>query len=209
MYLARLQKILANKDSLNQHVLRHQDLKLKCDQCPPDERTFPTMMSLKQHKQGKHGNGFIALCGYVCKWPDERCEHQKECRECSVEKDKKLNKDENPWKPKKRNKIFKNRGVSKKPKKETENKNDVNMDSKDSDTHIKSNNEDSETPEKLKVTIKMVQMQVIQKRIQRTLTPTTKVKIKTLKIKIMKHHKQVIRKAQMSKNFLISNSYWT
>ena len=33
-------------------------------------------------------------------------------------------------------------------KKETENKNDVNMDSKDSDTHIKSDNEDSETPEK-------------------------------------------------------------
>ena len=141
-------KTLANKDSLNQHVLRHQDLKLKCDQCPPDERTFPTTMSLKQHKQGKHGNGFIALCGSVCKWPDERREHQKECRECRNEKDKKLNKAENPWKPKKRNKIFKNRGVSKKPKKETENENDVNMDSKDSDTHIKSDNEDSETPEK-------------------------------------------------------------
>ena len=59
-------KTLAYKDSLNQHVLCHQDLKLKCDQCPPDERTFPTMMSLKQHKQGKHGNGFIARCGYVC-----------------------------------------------------------------------------------------------------------------------------------------------
>ena len=99
-------KTLANKDSLNQHVLRHQDLKLKCDQCPPDERTFPTTMSLKQHKQGKHGNGFIALCGYVCKWPDERREHQKECRECRNEKDKKLNKAENPRKPKKRNKIF-------------------------------------------------------------------------------------------------------
>ena len=141
-------KTLANKDSLNQHVLCHQDLKLKCDQCPPDERTFPTTMSLKQHKQGKHGNGFIALCGYVCKWPDERHEHQKECRECRAEKDKKLNKAENPRKPKKRNKIFKNRGVSKKPKKETKNENDVNMDSKDSDTHIKSDNEDSETTEK-------------------------------------------------------------
>ena len=109
---------------------------------------FLQQMSLKQHKQGKHGNGFIARCGYVCKWPAETREHQKECRECSVEKDKKLNKDENPRKPKKRNKLFKNRGVSKKPKKETENKNDVNMDSKDSDTHIKSDNEDSETPEK-------------------------------------------------------------
>ena len=83
-------KTLANKDSLNQHVLCHQDLKLKCDQCPPDERTFPTTMSLKQHKQGKHGNGFIALCGYVCKWPDERCEHQKECRECRNEKTRNL-----------------------------------------------------------------------------------------------------------------------
>ena len=123
-------KILANKDSLNQHVLRHQDLKLKCDQCPPDERTFPTMMSLKQHKQGKHGNGFIAHCGYVFKWPDERREHQKECRECRNEKDKKLNKAENPRKPKKRN------------------KNDVNMDSKDTDTHITSDNDYSETPEK-------------------------------------------------------------
>ena len=144
-------KTLSNKDSLNQHVLRHQDRKLKCDKCPEDQRTFPTTMSLKQHQQGKHGNGFIARCGYVCKWPDERREHQKECRECGLEKDKKLNKDENPWKPKKRNKIFKNRGVSRKPKKETENENVVNTDSKDTDTddkNEKSDNQNSETPNK-------------------------------------------------------------
>ena len=146
-------KTLANKDSLNQHVLRHQDLKLKCDKCPEDERTFATTMSLKQHQQGKHGNGFIARCGYICKWPDERREHQKECRECGLEKDKKVNKDENPRKPKKRNKIFKNRGVSRKPKKETENENVVNTDSKDTDTDTdnksdKIDNQNSKTPKK-------------------------------------------------------------
>ena len=45
-------------------------------------------------------------------------------------------------------KIFKNRGVSKKPKKELENENDVRMDSNDSDTDNKSDNQDIETPKK-------------------------------------------------------------
>ena len=67
-------KVLANKDSLRQHVLRHQDLQLKCELCTEGEEeahTFPTEMSLKQHKQGKHGNGYIAPCGAVKKWPTE------------------------------------------------------------------------------------------------------------------------------------------
>ena len=105
-------------------------------------------MSLKQHQQGKHSNGFIAHCGFICKWPDKRCAHQKECRECDIAKEKKLDKEENLWKTKKRNKIFKNRGVSKKPKKETENKSDAQMDSKDSDTDNRSENQDCETPKK-------------------------------------------------------------
>ena len=105
-------------------------------------------MSLKQHQQGKHSNGFITHCGYVCQWPDEKHAHQKECRECAIEKEKKLDKDQNPQKPKKRNKIFKNRGVSKKPNKETENESDVQTDSKNSDTENKSDNQDIETPKK-------------------------------------------------------------
>ena len=69
-------KVLANKDSLRQHVLRHQDLKLKCELCTEEkgeeaEHTFPTEMSLKQHQQGKHGNGYIAPCEAVKKWPTE------------------------------------------------------------------------------------------------------------------------------------------
>ena len=63
-------KVLANKDSLKQHVQCHQDLQLKCDQCQ-ESRSYPTTMSLKQHQQGQHRNGYITYCGDVCKWPDE------------------------------------------------------------------------------------------------------------------------------------------
>ena len=118
-------KVLANKDSLRQHVLRHQDLKLKCELCTEEEQqgegepcTFPTLMSLKQHQQGKHGNGYIAPCGKVCKWPTERKKHIKDCDDCKAINDKKQSKPENPHKPKKRGKVFKNRGTSKKPKTE-------------------------------------------------------------------------------------------
>ena len=116
-------KVLANKDSLRQHVLRHQDLKLKCELCTEGEeeaRTFPTEMSLKQHKQGKHGNGYIAPCGAVKKWPTERKKHIKDCDECKEIIEKRQSKPENPRKPKKRGKVFKNRGTSKNPKTEHE-----------------------------------------------------------------------------------------
>ena len=55
-------KILSSKDALNQHVLCHRDEKLKCDLCPDDatdKKTYPTIMSLKQHKQGSHGKGTL------------------------------------------------------------------------------------------------------------------------------------------------------
>ena len=107
-------KILANKDLLKQHVQCHQDLKLKCDQCQ-ESRSYPTTMSLKQHQQGQHRNGYITYCGDVCKWPDERRQHQKECLACGKAKEKKLNKEPNPRNPRKCTKTFKNRGVPKKP----------------------------------------------------------------------------------------------
>ena len=126
-------KILANKDSLQQHVLRHQDLKLKCELCTEGEeavRTFPTVMSLKQHKQGKHGNGYIAPCGAVKKWPTERKKHIKDCDDCKAIIEKRQSKPENPRKPKKRGKVFKNRGTSKNPKTE----HDSGKENKDKET---------------------------------------------------------------------------
>ena len=96
-------KVLSSKDALNQHVLQHCDEKLKCDLCADDgtdQKTYPTIMSLKQHKQGSHGKGYIAYCGKVCKWPSECRKHQRECKLCGDLKLKKLNKEENPRKPK-------------------------------------------------------------------------------------------------------------
>ena len=100
-------KILANKDSLRQYVLRHQDLKLKCELCTEENgqeevHTFPTEMSLKQHQQGKHGNGYIAPCGAVKKWPTEQKKHIKDCDECKEILEKRQSKPANPRNPKKR-----------------------------------------------------------------------------------------------------------
>ena len=94
-------KVLSSKDALNQHVLSHRDEKLKCDLClddGTDQKTYPTIMSLKEHKQGSHGKGYIAYCGKVCKWPSKCRKHQAECKLCGDMKLKKLNKEENPHK---------------------------------------------------------------------------------------------------------------
>ena len=94
-------KVLSSKDAKNQHVLRHQDAKLKCEHCGNDsEATYTTLMSLKQHVQGSHGNGYIAYCGKVSRWPTERRKHQKECGQCGELRLKKLNKPDNPRNPK-------------------------------------------------------------------------------------------------------------
>ena len=137
-------KILGNKDSLKQHVERHQDLKLKCDQCQ-ESRSYPTTMSLKQHQQGQHGNGYITYCGQVCKWPDERRKHQKECLACGKAKEKKLNKEQNPRNPRKRTKTFKNRGVPKKPKVDIEK--EETKESDNEKTESETTNDDTKTPE--------------------------------------------------------------
>ena len=96
-------KVLSSKDAKEQHVLRHQDAKLKCEQCGDDEeKTYPTKMSLKQHIQGSHGNGYIAYFGKVCQWPTESRKHQSECGACGEAKLKKINKQDNPRNPKAR-----------------------------------------------------------------------------------------------------------
>ena len=138
-------KVLANKDSLRQHVLRHQDLKLKCELCTEENEqeekghTFPTEMSLKQHKQGKHGNGYIAPCGTVKKWPTERKKHIKDCDECKEIIKNRESKPENPRKPKKRGKVFKNRGTSKNPKTEHESGKENENSDKESDKESDNN----------------------------------------------------------------------
>ena len=131
-------KVLANKDSLRQHVLRHQDLKLKCELCTEENgeeeaHTFPTEMSLKQHQQGLHGNGYIAPCGAVKKWSTEQKKHIKDCDECKEIIEKRKSKPANPHNPKKRGKVFKNRGTSKNSKTEDESEKENEKSDKESD----------------------------------------------------------------------------
>ena len=57
------------------------------------------MPNLKQHIAGKHGDGFIALCGVSFDWSDDRNEHQQRCDEHIEIKDKMHN---NPVFPEKR-----------------------------------------------------------------------------------------------------------
>ena len=112
-------------------------MKLKCELCTEEEegRTFPTEMSLKQHKQGQHGNGYIVPCGAVKKWPTEWKKHIKDCDECKEILKNRQSKPENRHKPKKRGKVFKNRGTSKNPKTERESGKENKNSDKESDNN--------------------------------------------------------------------------
>ena len=53
---------LSCKDALQQHINTHTEERFMCDKC---NKTFNTITNLKQHEKGKHGEGYIALCGAV------------------------------------------------------------------------------------------------------------------------------------------------
>ena len=54
------------KAALNAHMMVHEDKQFKCDTC---SKTFNTKPNLQQHIQGKHGEGWRALCGKKFPWP--------------------------------------------------------------------------------------------------------------------------------------------
>ena len=66
-----------------------------CDTC---NKTFNTITNLKQHEKGKHGEGYIALCGTVYDWGDGRNDRQTDCLECKAIRDKKESLPEKPVK---------------------------------------------------------------------------------------------------------------
>ena len=65
---------LSCPDALRQHIVTHTEEHFPCSKCPKD---FNTITNLKQHMKGKHGDGFIALCGAVYDWSDQRMHTRK------------------------------------------------------------------------------------------------------------------------------------
>ena len=59
---------LSCPDVLRQHIVTHTDQCFPCSKCDKD---FNTETNLQQHMKGKHGDGFIALCGAVYDWSDQ------------------------------------------------------------------------------------------------------------------------------------------
>ena len=70
---------LSCPDALRQHIVTHTEQCFPCSKCPKD---FNTITNLNQHMKGKHGDGFIALCGAVYDWSDQRNAHQADCKDC-------------------------------------------------------------------------------------------------------------------------------
>ena len=73
-------KVLLSKEGLKAHQQIHEGLKFECDIC--GKKDFDTVLCLKQHKLGKHGNGTIAFCGKKFQWPDTKYRHQGICDSC-------------------------------------------------------------------------------------------------------------------------------
>ena len=112
-------------------------VKLICDLCPREHDveldTFPTIMSLKQHKWGLHSKGYTAYCGKLCKWSSERRKHQKKCVTCLDIKQKRDNKEENPHKPKAHPQRKKQKAATKNEDKENQENQDQNDERKSDD----------------------------------------------------------------------------
>ena len=89
---------LSCNDALRQHIVTHNDEKFPCSIC---DKEFNTATILKQHTKGKHGEGYITLCGAAFDWSDGCNEHQKgDCVECDAALKKMQSKPEYPQKRK-------------------------------------------------------------------------------------------------------------
>ena len=87
-------KVLLSKESLKAYQRIHKGLKFECDIC--GKKDFDTVLHLKQHKLGKHGNGTIAFCGKKFQWPDTKYRHQGICDTCKDIKRKMVDKPDLP-----------------------------------------------------------------------------------------------------------------
>ena len=70
--------------ALRQHIVTHTD---QCFPCSKRDKDFNTETNLQQHMKGKHGDGFITLCGAVYDWSDQRNTHQEDSTECKKIRD--------------------------------------------------------------------------------------------------------------------------
>ena len=67
------------KAALNAHMIIHEEKEFKCYAC---SETFNTKPNLQQHIQGKHGEGWRALCGKKYMWPKKMHNHERLCKSC-------------------------------------------------------------------------------------------------------------------------------
>ena len=71
--------VLLSKQNLTAHQKIHDEGEFPCDKC---DKIYTTDLRLKQHLQGKHGNGTLMLCGKSYQRADTKYRHQKECDKC-------------------------------------------------------------------------------------------------------------------------------
>ena len=67
------------RSAMNAHAITYRDLSFDCDKC---DKSFKSPTYLRQHKQGKHEGGFIALCGQIFPWPKPKFYHGEHCTDC-------------------------------------------------------------------------------------------------------------------------------
>ena len=71
-------KTFVSTKNMYQHLLSHKGEEHTCVDC---NKIFNNKYLYKQHRIGKHGDGyFTAKCGEQFKWPEQRREHQKDCK---------------------------------------------------------------------------------------------------------------------------------
>ena len=89
-------KVLLSKATLDAHRKIHEDIKHVCEDC---KKNYSTELRLKQHMQGKHGNGAITLCGIHYQWADSKYRHENgDCATCNELKKKQKEKPDYPHK---------------------------------------------------------------------------------------------------------------
>ena len=75
----RLEYCFAVQQNLTAHQKIHDKGEFFCEEC---NKTYTTELGLKQHVQGKHGNGTLMLCGKSYQQQTQKYRHQKDCDEC-------------------------------------------------------------------------------------------------------------------------------